>query len=353
MPLSSPVTRTPQQMSPNPRHSVSGIQAIPSVNMANGPVQTFQVFDPNFMIGNGAPRSPGSPTTFGKENGNGVPGSPFVTSNGSVVLSSLETTPRFNPSASGFKKYPGMPMTPNPMSTNMTGIHNNSDNNNNGDRNEESNEENESSSSGSSTELGTHSAISRSLNRRRQNSNVLVLSNDIQRRDQDDTINRQLSIPQVCILFLEILIIHSTNAVSQNFENHCTQIFTIVQTDNCTRYLDITPHLNLPQSDAAKKLGIPTSTLSKRWKEAVRTRKWPYRFNETIHMYFSVKFLFLLIFFQYIRAICKLDKEIMTLLHNIPQGHDPSGQLPEDIETTLGYLLRRRQEELKPVIIRL
>jgi hypothetical protein len=98
--------------------------------------------------------------------------------------------------------------------------------------------------------------------------------------------------------------------------------------ENGTRYLDITEHLNLPQAEAAKKLGIPTSTLSKRWKEAVRNRKWPYR------------------------AICKLDKEIMTLLHNIPQGPD-AAPLPEDIETTLGYLLRKRQEELKPVVIRL
>lgn len=55
-------------------------------------------------------------------------------------------------------------------------------------------------------------------------------------------------------------------------------------------------YLTLPQSEAAHKLGIPTSTLSKRWKEAVRARKWPYR------------------------TVAKLDKEIMTLLHNIPQG---------------------------------
>jgi hypothetical protein len=61
-------------------------------------------------------------------------------------------------------------------------------------------------------------------------------------------------------------------------------------------YVDITEYLNLPQYLAAKKLGIPASTLSKRWKEAVRTRKWPYR------------------------SVQKLDKEITTLLHNIPQG---------------------------------
>jgi hypothetical protein len=61
-------------------------------------------------------------------------------------------------------------------------------------------------------------------------------------------------------------------------------------------HIDITSYLHLPQTEAAKKLGMPTSTLSKRWKEAVvNNRKWPYR------------------------AVTKLDKEIMTLLHNIPQ----------------------------------
>jgi hypothetical protein len=94
-------------------------------------------------------------------------------------------------------------------------------------------------------------------------------------------------------------------------------------------YIDITPYLNMPQKEAARRLGIPTSTLSKRWKEAVRCRKWPYR------------------------TICKLDKEIMALLQNIPQDYNTrTNQLPEEIETTLGYLLRKRQEELQPVIIR-
>lgn len=96
-------------------------------------------------------------------------------------------------------------------------------------------------------------------------------------------------------------------------------------------YVDITDYLNMPQSEAAKKLGIPTSTLSKRWKEAVRGRKWPYR------------------------MICKLDKEIMTLLHNVPQGANGTGgpPFPEDIENTLTRLIRLRNEELKSVVIRI
>lgn len=93
-------------------------------------------------------------------------------------------------------------------------------------------------------------------------------------------------------------------------------------------YVDITEYLNMPQAEAAKKLGIPPSTLSKRWKEAVRKRKWPYR------------------------MICKIDKEIMTLLHNVPQGPN-APPLPEEIESALGHLLRKRQEELRPVVIRI
>src|SRR5690348_3052620 len=42
-------------------------------------------------------------------------------------------------------------------------------------------------------------------------------------------------------------------------------------------YVDVTEYLAMPQTEAARRLGIPTSTLSKRWKEASVNRKWPHR----------------------------------------------------------------------------
>lgn len=91
-------------------------------------------------------------------------------------------------------------------------------------------------------------------------------------------------------------------------------------------YIDVTEYLAMPQTEAARRLGIPTSTLSKRWKEASVHRKWPHR------------------------IVSKIDKEIMTLLHNIPRGEQ--SQLPPEIENSLGELLKRRQQELRTVIIR-
>merc|ERR1712000_193203 len=94
---------------------------------------------------------------------------------------------------------------------------------------------------------------------------------------------------------------------------------------NDQRYSDITKYLNMPQNQAAKHLGIPPSTLSKRWREAAPNRKWPYR------------------------TVCKIDKEITTLLHNIPQ----EGVIPPDIEKKLSALTAKRQEELKSIVIRM
>jgi len=123
----------------------------------------------------------------------------------------------------------------------------------------------------------------------------------------------------------------NTNATTTSLSNedhNKTKQQLIAINNHSPTFIDVTEYLNLPQNEAARKLGVPTSTLSKRWKEAAMNRKWPYR------------------------IVCKLDKEIMTLLHNIPQGtENPS--LPLEIEQSLGHLLKRRQAELRPVIIRL
>ena len=100
---------------------------------------------------------------------------------------------------------------------------------------------------------------------------------------------------------------------------------SVVINDAKAQYSDITKLLNMQQNQAAKQLGIPTSTLSKRWREAAPHRKWPWR------------------------TVSKIDKEITTLLHNIPTD----GVMPKDIEAKLSVLLSKRQEELKPIVIRI
>jgi len=98
----------------------------------------------------------------------------------------------------------------------------------------------------------------------------------------------------------------------------------IVLSNKESRYVDVTNYLIFPQHIAAQKIGIPPSTLAKRWKEASVNRKWPYR------------------------TVAKLDKEIATLLRQ--KG---SGNLPAHVESTLTTLLKKRSEELTNVIIRI
>jgi len=100
----------------------------------------------------------------------------------------------------------------------------------------------------------------------------------------------------------------------------------IERKDDNSKFVDVTPFLTLPQHEAAKKLGIPSSTLAKRWKEASCNRKWPYR------------------------TVSKLDKEILTLLKNVENA---KAELSPSVEATLGLLLKKRQEELKTVLVRL
>eukprot|EP01089_Gocevia_fonbrunei_P008039 TRINITY_DN1962_c0_g1_i5.p1 TRINITY_DN1962_c0_g1~~TRINITY_DN1962_c0_g1_i5.p1 ORF type:complete len:223 (+),score=26.73 TRINITY_DN1962_c0_g1_i5:501-1169(+) len=89
-------------------------------------------------------------------------------------------------------------------------------------------------------------------------------------------------------------------------------------------FMDITPYMTLPQAEAAKRLGIPPSTLSKRWRSAAQKRKWPWR------------------------LVAKIDKEIATLMYNI----NPSEPLEKDQQERLSRLLLQREKELSPVKIR-
>jgi len=105
----------------------------------------------------------------------------------------------------------------------------------------------------------------------------------------------------------------------------------MLQPDNkperpCGRY-DITRHLSEPQSVAARKLGIPVSTLSKRWKEAVGERKWPFR------------------------QVRKIDGELKELLALSPSG-DLEGLNGEARNMGL-FLQKKREHLLEPVSIRL
>eukprot|EP01114_Cavostelium_apophysatum_P024698 TRINITY_DN975_c0_g1_i1.p1 TRINITY_DN975_c0_g1~~TRINITY_DN975_c0_g1_i1.p1 ORF type:complete len:282 (+),score=65.08 TRINITY_DN975_c0_g1_i1:200-1045(+) len=117
---------------------------------------------------------------------------------------------------------------------------------------------------------------------------------------------------------------YGNNALIQPRQDNDKRI--VEKRDDNSKFVDVTPFLTLPQHEAAKKLGIPSSTLAKRWKEASCNRKWPYR------------------------TVSKLDKEILTLLKNVENAKT---ELSPSVEATLGLLLKKRQEELKTVLVRL
>ena len=87
-------------------------------------------------------------------------------------------------------------------------------------------------------------------------------------------------------------------------------------------YLDLTPHLALPQNKAAHALSLHPSTLSKLWKKATNNQKWPYR------------------------TLKGLDKQINTLLRNLEIN--PQSQ---DVLRELNALLDERKRVLKPVVL--
>jgi len=89
-------------------------------------------------------------------------------------------------------------------------------------------------------------------------------------------------------------------------------------------FIDITKFLTMPQNRACKLIHMRPSTFSKRWKEATNGRKWPWR------------------------KISKIDKQLECILRNVNLDN-----IPKETETILVDLLRERQEELRPVAIRL
>ncbi len=92
---------------------------------------------------------------------------------------------------------------------------------------------------------------------------------------------------------------------------------------------DITEYLHLPQAVVSVRLGMSTSTLSKKWKNAAKGRKWPHR------------------------IVAGLDAKILHLMESVPQDNVDSGNLPHETEVQLTVLLVQRADFLKQCIIRL
>ncbi|KAH3758645.1 hypothetical protein Pelo_9556 [Pelomyxa schiedti] len=90
------------------------------------------------------------------------------------------------------------------------------------------------------------------------------------------------------------------------------------------RYVDITEYLCLPQKEAAARLGMKNTTLSKHFAAVVnKSRKWPYR------------------------RIKQIDKEIKSARESVPEGQP----LPPEVEEKIRILEAKRQMEMKPVVI--
>ncbi|CAH6420987.1 Hypothetical protein KVN_LOCUS94 [uncultured virus] len=118
--------------------------------------------------------------------------------------------------------------------------------------------------------------------------------------------------------------------IDENLElvniQHYDQLFQSNQVDTLNDcYINITPLLNLSQNMAAKKIGIPSSTLSKRFRESRPKEKWPYR------------------------KLCKIEKEMISLILNVKD----SGSVDSESAKTYFELQKQRNEHLKSTIIRI
>lgn len=150
--------------------------------------------------------------------------------------------------------------------------------------------------------------------------------------------------------------INVANLEAKLAANHTPQPQPAVQTKTVAKhhsssshdpkYVDITQLLIYSQREAAQKLGIPKSTLSKRWREATLKRKWPSK------------------------SIGKIDKDIEGIIQSVPPSFclsspngSSSGSIEDamtqpigdevELERLLQRLWKQRSDELRPVTIRL
>jgi len=91
-------------------------------------------------------------------------------------------------------------------------------------------------------------------------------------------------------------------------------------------YINLAPLTERTQQEAADILNMPCSTLSKKWKEATRSRNWPYR------------------------TVKRLDKEIAILNKNYSRTDGKPGVIPS-IQPVLDDLIAKRLQETSTVYI--
>eukprot|EP01111_Echinosteliopsis_oligospora_P012358 TRINITY_DN4214_c0_g2_i1.p1 TRINITY_DN4214_c0_g2~~TRINITY_DN4214_c0_g2_i1.p1 ORF type:complete len:231 (+),score=63.20 TRINITY_DN4214_c0_g2_i1:142-834(+) len=114
----------------------------------------------------------------------------------------------------------------------------------------------------------------------------------------------------------------SKSSVVPYYKPYTTPTKKSIRRESLKRTLTVKPELmKMKQGSAAIHLGIPASTFSKRWRESLPDRKWPFR----THM--------------------KIEKSIKMLLILQKKGHDVSA----DME----HLLIQQEENLRPAVIEL
>lgn len=113
---------------------------------------------------------------------------------------------------------------------------------------------------------------------------------------------------------------NNSNTNNNSNNNNNNNLSNCSRRDYKKKQLVIRPELmQMKQAKAAVKLGIPPSTFSKRWRESLPDRKWPYRVHK------------------------KVEKSIQMLKVLQNKGHDVTGDLKR--------LMTQRELNLKPAVI--